>query len=153
MVCGLPGSGKSTVARRLERELGLVRLTPDEWILRLGGDPYDPELRDAVEALQWGLAQRLLAIGSGVVMESGFWSRSERDAVRHRAAELGAAVELHFLDVPLEELKARLRERNEDPATSIHVDPEMLDEWVRSFEPPDPEELETVEREMTATDG
>ncbi len=39
MVCGLPGSGKSTLARQLEHELDLVRLTPDEWMLRLGGDP------------------------------------------------------------------------------------------------------------------
>jgi predicted kinase len=142
MICGLPGSGKSTLAKRLEIERGLVRLTPDEWILGLGGQVDDVETRSAVESLQWELAQRLLEVGVGVVLEAGFWSRSERDAVRARVVtEIGGDVELHHVDVPLDELKDRLRHRNADPMTEFRVDPERVDEWALSFEPPTSEEL------------
>ncbi|MGZ8614581.1 MAG: AAA family ATPase [Actinomycetota bacterium] len=141
MLCGLPGSGKSTLAKRLEIDRGVVRLTPDEWILRLGDQIDDVEMRRAVEGLQWELAQRLLEAGVGVVLEAGFWSRSERDAVRRRVIELGADVQLHHLDVPLDELKDRLRRRNDDQTTEFRVDLEQVDEWALSFEPPTSEEL------------
>jgi predicted kinase len=41
LICGLPGSGKSTLAKQLERELAAARLTPDEWMSRIGLDGYD----------------------------------------------------------------------------------------------------------------
>ena len=34
---GLPGAGKSTLARRLEAEHSALRLSPDEWMLPLFG--------------------------------------------------------------------------------------------------------------------
>ena len=34
--CGLPGSGKTTVARELERETGAIRFSTDEWMAELG---------------------------------------------------------------------------------------------------------------------
>ena len=36
LVCGLPGSGKTTLARRLEETILAVRLCPDEWMADLG---------------------------------------------------------------------------------------------------------------------
>ena len=37
LMVGLPFSGKTTRAKALERELGALRLTPDEWHLKLFG--------------------------------------------------------------------------------------------------------------------
>ena len=56
LVCGLPGSGKTTLAKRLEQELPALRLTPDEWMPRIVGDGYDEEKRAVVEAVQWDIA-------------------------------------------------------------------------------------------------
>ena len=146
MICGLPGSGKTTLALRLEAEGDAVRLTPDEWMARIVGDGFDEERRAAVEAIQWELAQRLLAHEVDVILESGFWSRKEREAVRSRAAELGASVELHYLDVPIEELKKRLADRNGRlPASSFRIEPSLIDIWAATFEPPEPDELRTTE--------
>ena len=146
MICGLPGSGKTTLARRLEAEGDAVRLTPDEWMARIVGDGFDEERRAAVEAIQWELAQRLLALGVDVILESGFWSRHERDAVRDRADELGASVELHYLDVSIEELKERLADRNGRlPASSFRIEPSLIDGWAATFEPLEPDELRTTE--------
>ena len=79
LLCGLPGSGKTTLAMRLERERPALRLTPDEWIGALAIDSHDEEKRAAVEALQWEVAAQALVLGVDVVLDWGFWSRSERD--------------------------------------------------------------------------
>ncbi|MCI3131708.1 AAA family ATPase [Phenylobacterium aquaticum] len=143
LICGLPGAGKSTLSRRLEAETGAVRLTSDEWLLRLGADAYDETTRAAVDDLQWELAQQLLQRGLSVILEPGFWTREERDRFRRRATELGACAQLHFLDVPRDELVRRLIARNADlPPGSYHVDPKHIDDWIPLFERPDADELD-----------
>lgn len=62
VICGLPGSGKTTLARQLATEHGGVRLCPDEWMAELGVNLWDGAFRDRVEALQWALAQDLLRL-------------------------------------------------------------------------------------------
>ena len=54
------------------------------------------------------LTQRLIGVGTSVILEWGFWARSERDELREFGRSLGARVELHFLDVPFDELVRRL---------------------------------------------
>jgi len=143
LVCGLPGSGKSTLARRLERELPALRLTPDEWMARIvGGDGHDEAKRAAVEAVQWDVAARALTLGLDVILENGFWTRGERDDLRERAAALGAAVRLYYLDVPRDELVRRLEVRNAAlPPDTFHVTVEELDLWSMWFEPPTADEI------------
>jgi predicted kinase len=137
MICGLPGSGKSTLARQLADEHRALRLAPDEWMARIVGDGYDEHKRTAIEAIQWELAQRVLVLGVDVILENGFWSRAERDEYRARAAELGVAVRLYYLEVSRAELVRRLATRNEAlPPATFRVEPEQLDAWMRSFEPP-----------------
>lgn len=146
IICGLPCSGKTTLARQIERESQAVRLCPDEWIARLLPEDFSRDelfrLRDPVEAIQWELAQRLLSIGVDVIIEWGTWARSEREALRERAQALGASARLHYLPMTLEELRQRLEARNRDlPDGSFHIDPDELTEWYDLFEPPDEDEL------------
>ena len=63
VVCGLPGSGKTTLARELEGRLSAVRFSPDEWMDALSLNLYDEERRGKIEALQWKLSQELLTQG------------------------------------------------------------------------------------------
>lgn len=145
-MCGLPCSGKTTLAKQIERERSALRLTPDEWITRLfGADLSDEALdaaRDPIEAVLWELAARLLVLGVNVVLDFGFWSRSERDEYRWRAAQLGARSELHYLEVPEELLLIRLAKRNAQlsPGT-FQIDEARLRRWSHLFEPPVGEEL------------
>ncbi|MCG8273922.1 ATP-binding protein [Aquamicrobium sp. NLF2-7] len=142
LICGLPGAGKTTLGKQLEQAVNAIRFSPDEWLSRLGIGFYDEAGRDKVERLQWELAQQLLRHGNDVVLENGFWSREERDRYRAVADKIGATTKIHFLDVPLAELKLRIARRNHtrDPDTP-EIDPSSLDEWAGLFEPPNDDEL------------
>lgn len=143
LICGLPGSGKSTLAKKLENEHPALRLTPDEWMARIVGNGYDEEKRTIIESIQWEIAQQTLRLGNDVILESGFWSRKERDAFRSKAKELGVNTKLYFLNVSKEELWRRLEKRNVNlPSHTFPVKESDLDEWIARFEPPAADELE-----------
>ena len=146
LMCGLPGSGKTTLAKRIERERDALRLTPDEWIAGLYGTQLTPPAldwcRDPVESVQWEVAERALRLGVNVILDFGFWSRAEREEFRARAAALGAGSEVHFLDVPRAELSSRIAARNTDPPPgTFRVTDAQLDAWWKVFEPPTADEL------------
>lgn len=142
LICGLPGSGKTTLAKAIEAEKGVVRFSPDEWLIALGHGLYDAAARERVEALQWQLAQRLLRVSVSVILENGFWSRSERDIYRQVARELDAETRIHYLDVKLSELKRRITRRNETVSAPAQVTPDDIDSWALLFEPPTKKEME-----------
>ena len=146
LMVGLPGAGKTTLARQLEVEYKALRLTPDEWIPILYGTDLDqPTLdgvRDPVETMQWQVAARALELGVNVILDFGFWGRGERDDYRARAATLGAQSKVCFLDVPPEELAARLAGRNANlPPGTFPVTQAQLDLWASWFERPTLDEL------------
>src|SRR5947207_2676510 len=93
LTCGLPGSGKTTLARRLAAERDAQRLTKDEWVRDLGGDLWDEQLRIRLEGKLIELAFELLAVGRSCILDFGLWSREERDTLRLRARQLGVRVE------------------------------------------------------------
>lgn len=138
IVCGLPGSGKTTHAREVEQSLRAVRFCPDEWMNALEINLWETGARARIEKLQWKLAQDILTIGRNVVIEWGTWARSERDALRTGARALGAAVELHYLDVPVEVLFDRILRRNmESPPITL----DDIVKWAKLFERPSSEEM------------
>jgi predicted kinase len=150
LMVGLPCSGKTTLARKLEVERSALRLTPDEWQLPLfGQDAQEPEhnaRHSLIEAMLWNLASRALVLGTNVILDFGFWAREEREDFRSRAKQLGASSEIHFLDVPDNELMKRLAARNSQPSQEIfHISEEMMKPWITFFQRPTPDELERRE--------
>jgi len=142
LISGLPASGKSTLARRLAPKIPAIRLDKDQWTTRLGHDPWDDNFRPLVEGQLWTLTQELLAHGQSVILEWGHWARVERDEKRLGARALGVRVELHYLDMPLEELIERAQRRNASgewsasPMVRAH-----FEQWATMFQPPDDEEF------------
>jgi predicted kinase len=142
LTCGLPGAGKTALATQLAADRGAVRLTKDEWLTALGSSPWDEPTRVKIEQELWNLAQEILRLGVSVVLDFGLWARTERDEMRSAARGLGVGVELHYLDVPTEELWRRIQARNSEPPWESHpIRRADLDGWLRIFQAPDAAEL------------
>jgi len=147
LTCGLPGAGKTSLAKTIEHGLSVLRLTGDDWMHRLYPGISTPEAelgpcRGRVEQLQWQIALQVLPLDCSVVVDWGVWSRAERDACREEARAAGARVVLCFLDVPFEQLWARVAHRNAArPADTFEISRNDLLRWSELFEPPTDEEL------------
>jgi len=150
IICGLPGSGKTTLARRLQNRMPAVRFAPDEWMSALGLSIWDEPMRARIEALQLKLGQELLSMGVNVIIEWGTWGRSERDELREEARALGSAVELHYLSAPPEVLFDRIQRRGlENPP----IEREALNRWCEQFEAPTPEEMALYDEPLIRDSG
>jgi predicted kinase len=142
LTCGLPGAGKTTLATRLAADRSAVRLTKDEWLWALGSTPWDEQTRERVEHELGRLAHEILRLGLSVVLDFGLWARIERDEKRSMARGLGIGVELHYLDVPIDELWRRIVARNSEPPwDSSPIRRADFDGWRRAFQAPDAAEL------------
>ncbi len=147
LMIGLPCSGKTTYARKLAIEENALLLTPDEWQRKiLGLTIYDPEsnhdlIHSNIETIMWEVASRVLTLGVSVILDFGFWARTERDDFRNRAKDLKVDFKLHYMNAPKEELISRLEQRNNSDGAFFIIDPKYIEKWSLAFEAPTEDEL------------
>jgi predicted kinase len=145
---GIVGSGKTTLARRLERELPAVRFSPDEWMVALHGTNPPEALfrmqRERILALVWEQVGRVLRAGADVVFDGGFWTRASRDEARRRARELGVECRLHAVTCRVAEARRRTLARTAalSPGT-LEITGETFDLLLKEVEPLGPDEPHT----------
>lgn len=146
LTVGLPGTGKTTMARRVEVGRGALRLTKDEWMKALYGDGNPAAASDVIEGRLIQVGLRVLELGNDVVVDFGLWSRAERSALRWAGAEAGAEVVLLYSEVPEAERRRRIEERlAERPHETWPMSAEELDGWAARFDVPSPGELDGSE--------
>lgn len=142
LMVGLPGAGKTTMARRIAAATAAVRLTPDEWMAPLFGHNDADGKRDVLEGRMIAVAREVAAAGGSAILDFGCWSPEERYAIRAIAEGAGAAFALHFDDVPEQERRRRADERW---ATVPHETFEMTEAdheaYLRVWRPPMADEL------------
>ena len=146
LTVGLPGTGKTTAARRIEAEHGALRLTKDEWMKALYGRANPAAASDVIEGRLIQIGMRALELGINVVIDYGLWSRDERSALRHAAGEIGAAVEIYYFELTPAEQRKRLEERlAEAPHETWAMSEQELTEWADKIDIPTAAELEGSE--------
>jgi predicted kinase len=146
MTVGLPGTGKTTEAKRIEQEEGALRLTKDEWVKALYGVANPPEASDVIEGRLIEIGLRALDLGINVVIDFGLWGRDERSALRQAAADVGAAVRICYFELTPAEQRQRLdRRHEEEPHTTWHMSDEELATWAATIRVPTSGELDGSE--------
>ncbi len=145
MACGKIAAGKSTLTHRLAQAPATVLIGEDYWMSRL----YKEELRSVADYVRYsarlrsamgGHVESLLKAGLSVVLD--FPANTPVTRQWMRTIFEGADVDhrLHFLDVPDEVCRARLRQRNAAGTHDFVVSDAEFDEITRYFVPPSEQE-------------
>ena len=154
LTVGLPGTGKTTDARRIEAEQGALRLTKDEWVKALYGPQNPSSAQDVIEGRLIKIGLRALELGTSVVIDFGLWGRNERTALRQAAQDRGAVVEIRYFELTAAEQRRRLVQREaEAPQSSWSMSDEELTEWAANIDVPSPGELDGSEPLDDPPDG
>ncbi|MGA7123852.1 MAG: ATP-binding protein [Polyangiaceae bacterium] len=148
LICGSTGAGKTTYARALADRVRGVRFSIDEWMANLfladRPDQLSPawagERAARCEVQMWATADGLLARGVDVVFDVGLTKRVHRERFRARAAQVGAASKLHYLDVDPETRRERVKRRNVAGA-AFEITDDMFNFVETLFEVPTDDEL------------
>lgn len=140
LICGFIGAGKSTFSKKLEEKTGAVRITKDEWSIRLiGNDPTIDGYADwdsKIIGLSRDFAFYLAGKGIDVIMDEGFWARSERNELKARVESVGAKCVLYYVECPIEVARKRVVGRNQNSTTdSFEISNEMFDGYLKYWEP------------------
>jgi len=137
LIHGYLCSGKTTLAKELERRTGGVRFSLDEWMTAVTGDPIrlDDELYERLYGLVMGLWPSITEGGLDVILDFGFWTRRRRDEARAAATASGSSVRLYLVRCPDDIARARCRERNKNLGADYHISDEGYDALRSKFEP------------------
>lgn len=136
-MCGPAGSGKSTVARRYERQ-GMIRLSFDQeaWSRGVTAMPLAQDVRRDIEN---ALRQRLAALvraGSDVVLDFSFWSRRMRDEYREFLRPLGVVPETVYLATDRATVLQRVADRAARDGDDFQLSPQLAAYYYDHFEAP-----------------
>lgn len=146
LLCGISGSGKTMLARRLEAS-GFIRISSDElaWA-RHGGDftslpwPAQQQLFADVRADIDSALARTIDSGRRAVVDATNCKRRRRDALRELCARRGITPRLIYLPATYPTLVQRLNSRRGTGPNDIIIDNSRLSDFCRGFEAPEADE-------------
>ena len=145
LICGFIGAGKTTFAKKLEKKTGAVRITKDEWSIRLiGNDPtidgyaeWDRKIIGLSRDFAFYLAEKRI----DVIMDEGFWAKEEREELKRGIRAIGAEAVVYYVDTPIETIRERVAGRNNSiTKDSFTISREMLDNYLMYWQPPGEDE-------------
>ncbi len=138
------GSGKTTYALKISKEKGALFLSLDKTIKEFDQpiqnyEDYMSQFRRALDLMS-SKAIPLLKSGGCVVFDFG-GGISSRQWLKHIAESSGAEITIFHLEVPLEERKRRIQQRNIDKHQDVYffqMSNEEFDRHNKQDPPPPP---------------
>jgi predicted kinase len=139
LLCGLPFSGKSTLARALQVRFGIVHVEVDRHHLdgQAGFDGRRIERSEWITAYQAAYCEvdEAFAQGRSVVFDAVSYRRNQRDRIRRIAAKHGVPMTIVYFDVTPEEAKTRVAANRQNPVR-VNVPDEDMAEIAAGMQPP-----------------
>jgi predicted kinase len=137
LMCGLAGSGKTTVALQLEA-CGYLRLSFDEFAWNLGyrEHPVAPMAAQQVHFQIEALVLQAVRDDIPVVIDSSFWSRQSRNRIRDLLTPFGTVPIVYYMVAEPKELRRRVRGRKNLGPHDIRLTGAVINRHLQSFEPP-----------------
>ena len=141
LVCGKIASGKSTLTSQLAQAPHTVRISEDSLLAQL----YPGQIASLADyvactarlrAAIAPLCLQMLQAGVSVVLDFPANTPASRAWMRDLFQQAGVPHVLHYLDVPDEECKARLRQRNASGLHPFCTSDAEFDAITRHFVPP-----------------
>ena len=145
MICGKIAAGKSTLAANLTTRPATVRISEDAWLACLYKDEQKT-IEDYVRnsrRLREVMGDHIVALleaGVSVVLDFPANTPASRQWMRSLFERAGADHRLHFLDVPDDVCKARLRARNAAGTHAFNTSDAEFDLFTSYFVPPSADE-------------
>lgn len=145
LISGLPCSGKTTYATGLRVDINAALFSLDRWLITAFGRysiddvGHEEHVRRvlACRDLTWAAAAELLSRGADVILDDGFFLRENRMRVIGLASRVGATTKIHYVNTPVDVLRARLEARNANlPMFNFRIGDDMLSAFIRLFEAP-----------------
>lgn len=136
LITGLPGAGKTTLARALAARTGALQLNSDVLRRELGlRGHYRPEDKNQVYERLLARARAALLAGQNVVVDSTFFLESIREPFRRLAT--ACRVPLYWVEVQAQE--HHIRERLQHPRPDSEADAAVFEKIKMAYEPlPEP---------------
>jgi len=149
LLCGRICAGKSTYAARLKQARGAVVLSCDRLMLTLFGQrlgSWHDGISERVRAYLLAQSVELLQAGLPVILDFGFWRRSDRLAADAFFRGQGFTPEWHYVEVPDAVWRRNIADRNAsaaaDETAGYAVDAALAEKCSRVFETPAREEMD-----------
>lgn len=144
LIHGFIGSGKTTFAKKLEKELNIIRFTHDEWLNALFGPKDDEDFAikyEKIAKIIWKNIDRLLEIGQDVIIDFGHWEKESRDKIRQKAKDNNFNLKIYYIGCPKEIALQRVCRRNTSiPEDSMEISESTFNILWGKFEPASNEE-------------
>lgn len=148
-ICGKICSGKTTYCKGLMEQEQRVVLSCDELesalFPRFLGEEHERVLARIQEYLHKKAAE-IVAAGSTVILDWGFWGKEERQEVSARYQALGLPVEWHYIDISEKDWQRNIAARNKGVVTGetrdYGVDDGLLQKLATQFQAPAREEMQ-----------
>lgn len=145
LLCGKIAAGKSTLARQLSARPATLLVSEDHWTSTLYADDLKTiedyvRLSARLRAAMTPHVVDILHRGLSVVLDFPANTVRQRSWMRSLIDAAGVPHELHYLDLPDELCKRRLRQRNAGGGHQFQVSDAEYEQFTAHFVPPGAEE-------------